>query len=315
MPPFIGLRFPCSVVTLIIEMMRFCQKCGDYYADGSLAFCLNDGTPLVDVNPLSERWSEGERVIEEKENALRKQKRKLKWRRVLLSVMTMLIAIMVVCVVAVNSFIYLNPQQEEVVPDKPLTPATTPGGRSASVIASTPGKPGSTPTPWLRDKPRPTASPVAAKIITPTPTPTPAPRPTPSPALKPTPTPSPSPRPTPSTSPQLTITLPPKCTDADKSREREAIIKRFGDRWRRSIEGERSKIIARNAPAGADNAEASLGPIEYQITFLDACMPGFVRARYVWQIRTNVNGMIEVATVAQEKRFTCVKIGGSWLCR
>jgi len=302
-------------------MMRLCPKCGDYYADGSLAFCLVDGTPLKDVEPLSENWSEGARVIEEKENALRKQKRRMKWRRVLLSVMTMLIAIMVVCVVVVNSFIYLNPQQEEVVPDKPLTPATTPGGLSASVVVSTPGKPGSTPTPWLRATPRPTASPVAAKIITPTPTPTPAPRPSPSPALKPTPTPSPSPRPTPSTLPQLTIAPAPKCTDADKSREREAIIKRFGDRWRRSIEGERSKVIARNAPAGADNAiigannaEASLGPIEYQITFIEACLSGFVRARYVWQIRTSVNGTIKVATVAQEKRYACAKIGGAWLC-
>jgi hypothetical protein len=291
-------------------MMRLCPKCGDYYADGSLAFCLVDGTPLKDVEPLSENWSEGARVIEEKENALRKQKRRMKWRRVLLSVMTMLIAIMVVCVVVVNSFIYLNPQQEEVVPDKPLTPATTPGGLSASVIASTPG---STPTPWLRDTPRPTAPPVTAKISTPTPTPTPATRPTPSPALKPTPTPSPS--------PQLTIAPAPKCTDADKSREREAIIKRFGDRWRRSIEGERSKVNVRNAPAGADNAltgvnnaGASLGPIEYQVTFIESCLSGFVRARYVWQIRTNVNGTIKVATVEREKRYACAKIGGAWFC-
>jgi outer membrane biosynthesis protein TonB len=309
------------VVTLIIEMMRFCSKCGDYYTDDSLAFCLVDGMPLVDVNPLSEIWREGTRVIEEKENALRKQKRKMKWRRVLLSVMTMLIAIMVVIVVAVNSFIYLNPQQEDVVPDKPLMPATAPGGLSASNVPSAPGEPASTPTPWLRATPRPTASPVAAKIITPTPTPTPAPRPSPLPALKPTPTPSPSPRPTASPSPQLTIAPAPKCTDADKSREREAIIRRFGDRWRRNIEGERNKVIARNAPSGADNAltgvnnaEASLGPIEYQITFPDACMPGFVRARYVWQIRTNVNGTIKVATVAQEKRYTCAKIGGVWFC-
>ena len=298
MPLFIGLRSPCSGVTPIIEMMRLCPKCGDYYADGSLAFCLVDGTPLKDVEPLGENWSEGARVIEEKENALRKQKRRMKWRRVLLSVMTMLIAVMVVCVVVVNSFIYLNPQQEEVVPDKPLTP-----------------------TPWLRDKPGPTASPVAAKIIKPTPTPTPAPRPSPSPALKSTPTPSPSPRPTPSTSPQLTIAPAPKCNDADKSREREAIIKRFGDRWRRSIEGERGKVIARNAPAGADNAltgvnnaGASLGPIEYQVTFIGSCLSGFVRARYVWQLRTNVNGTIKVVTVEREKRYACAKIGGAWFC-
>jgi hypothetical protein len=294
-------------------MMRLCPKCGDYYVEVSLAFCLNDGTPLVVVKPRSESWSEGERVIEEKEKALKKQTRRIKWRRVLFSAMTMLIATVVVFVVAVNSFIYLKPEQEEVVPDKPSTPATAPDGLTASVIPRAPGKPVPTPTPWLKATPRPTASPVAAIIITPTPTPTPTPRPTPSPTPKLTPTPSPS--------PQLTSVPAPKCTDADKSREREAIIRRFGDRWRRNIEGERGQVIARNAPAGAgiapagvNNAEASLGPIEYQITFSDACMPGLVRARYVWQIRTNVNGTIRVATVAKEKRFTCVKVGGAWLC-
>lgn len=263
--------------------MRLCPKCRDYYADASLAFCLNDGTPLIDVSPRSESWSEGERVIEEKENALRKQARKIKWRRVLFSAMTMLITTLVVFVVAVNSFIYLKPEQEEVAPGAPVST-------------------------WPTVTPSPTASPGAATIITQTPTPTPKP--------------SSSPRPTPSPSPQLTSTPAPTCTDADKSREREIIIRRFGDRWRRNIESERSQVIARNAPAGADNAptgvdnaEASLGPIEYQITFPEACMPGFVRARYAWQIRTNVNGTIRVATVAKEKRFTCLKVGGAWLCR
>ena len=90
-------------------MIRTCPKCGDYYADASLAFCLADGTPLVDVEPLGENWSEGARVIEEKGNALRKQKRRLKWRRFMLSAMTTLIVVMVVCVVVVNSLIYLQP--------------------------------------------------------------------------------------------------------------------------------------------------------------------------------------------------------------
>src|ERR1044071_9995297 len=121
---FTGLRFPSSVATLIIEMIRICPKCGDYYADASLAFCLVDGTPLINVDPLSERWSEGTRVIEEKENALRKQKRKLKWRRVMVS--TMAVATLVVMVVAVNSFIVVEPGPEENVAALPSTPETTP---------------------------------------------------------------------------------------------------------------------------------------------------------------------------------------------
>jgi hypothetical protein len=107
-------------------MMRLCPKCGDYYADTLLAFCLTDGMPLLNVDPTSENWSEGARVIEEKENALRKQKRKLKWRRVLLSAMTMMIVTMVVLVVAANSIIYLKPKQ---APTPTPTPVYNISGR------------------------------------------------------------------------------------------------------------------------------------------------------------------------------------------
>ncbi|MGB8508618.1 MAG: hypothetical protein WCD76_09445 [Pyrinomonadaceae bacterium] len=218
--------------------MRNCPKCGDYYADSVLAFCLNDGTPLVDVAPSDGNWSEGVRVIENKEHALRIQKRKLKWRRVSLGAMTVLMATVIVCVVVVNSLIYLQPKQEERVPAGPLvTPPTSP-----------------TPTP-------------------------------------------------------------PVCSAADKNREKGAIVKKFGDTWRHDIEGERDRIIAGNVPVGALNAEANLGVIEYQSTFSEACTSGFIMARYAWQVRANVNGEIKVATVSAEKKFTCVKSGGAWLCR
>src|ERR1051325_11040173 len=77
-------------------MMRACPKCGAYYADDSLAFCLSDGTPLVNVNPDSERWNEGSRVIKQKEEGLRKQKRKLKWQWIIASAITALILALVI---------------------------------------------------------------------------------------------------------------------------------------------------------------------------------------------------------------------------
>jgi hypothetical protein len=236
-------------------MMRFCPKCGDYYADASLAFCLGDGTPLINVNPLSESWSEeGIRVIEEKENALRKQKRILKWRRVVLT--AMLMATMVVLVVAVNSFIYLQPQPEEAVPAKTLTS-------------------------------------------------TPAPGPTPAPTPSQTPTPTPSPTPTPT----------PLCSDADKSRERKIIIDKFGDSWRRNIEGEQGKIIDVNSPPGAVNVEASLGALKYESAFIETCERGSVTVKYAWQVSANFNGTIKSSTIKREKRFSCVKSSGKWVCR
>jgi cytoskeletal protein RodZ len=127
-------------------MIRTCPKCGDYYADALLAFCLADGAPLVNVDPRGESWSECARVIEEKENALSKQKRKLKWRRVVMSAMTMLIATMVVCVVAVNSFIYLKPKPEEVAPAKPPTSAKAPVKIVATNV-NTPTRDTKSPTP------------------------------------------------------------------------------------------------------------------------------------------------------------------------
>ena len=208
-------------------MIRICPKCGDYNADASLAFCLVDGTPLINVDPTSERWSEGTRVIEEKENALRKQKRRLKWRRILLSAMTMSIATMVVLVVAVNGLIYLRPNQEEVVPAKPLPEATTPGELTASATPDMPpGEPILTPTPQPTATPKPTASPVVKETPPRDTTATPTPTPTPTPWMEQTPTPTPTP--TPKVILIQTPTLPDiptpdkllECSDADKSRER-----------------------------------------------------------------------------------------------
>ena len=68
--------------------MRTCPKCGDYYADDALAFCLSDGTPLTSVDPSGERWNEALRVVEQKAQRLKKQKRKLFWRWIVASVMT-----------------------------------------------------------------------------------------------------------------------------------------------------------------------------------------------------------------------------------
>jgi hypothetical protein len=90
-------------------IMRVCPKCGDYYGDGLLGFCLADGTPLVDVAPSSDVWDQATRVIEQKHKAAKAGQRRLKWRRVML--MAMLIATMVVTVVAVNSSISVTVEQ------------------------------------------------------------------------------------------------------------------------------------------------------------------------------------------------------------
>lgn len=113
--------------------MRTCPRCGDFYADASSAFCLRDGTPLVEVSPTSETWGEAVRVVEEKGNVLRKLERRQRWRRILMTATTMLVVVMVVCVVVVHSIIYFNPRPEPDVSaatsgpdDPPSTPTPTP---------------------------------------------------------------------------------------------------------------------------------------------------------------------------------------------
>jgi hypothetical protein len=305
--------------------MRTCPKCGDFYADDLLAFCLADGTPLVGVSPHGESWDEGVRVVAEKEEALRKRRRRLRWRRVLTRATTTLVMTTVVCVVAVNSFIYLKPGPEEILRAAASTPAPPPKARPTTAppglrepIAADPtlvvpitqtSELTSVPTPQQTAAPNPTAdssSPTGDEQPTPPSTPTPPPS-TPTPSPTPTPTPSPTPTPTPKPTPV-------ECSDADKAREREIIIGEFGGRWRQKIESDRRKIIAESARDAAAGAEASLGGIEYESLFFKSCTLGFITARYTWQVRTNANGTIRTVSVPKSKRFACVKIGGAWGC-
>jgi hypothetical protein len=110
------------------------------------------------------------------------------------------------------------------------------------------------------------------------------------------------------------------CTDADKARERDTLLKRYAAIWERSIESEKPKIIAesvaKSLPAGVESkaveATASLGPIRYDVTFL-GCAPRLVTARYEWQVRMIFHGTTK--TVAVPKQKTCGKVVGLWLCR
>jgi hypothetical protein len=123
-------------------MIRTCPRCGDFYAGDALAFCTADGTPLVDVATPGEGWSEGARVVEEKTKALRKRERRLRWRRLMWSAVTTLLVTMVVCVLAVNVYIYLGPKQKEVAFVPSSTPTPTPTATPSPTLTPSP-----TPTP------------------------------------------------------------------------------------------------------------------------------------------------------------------------
>ena len=299
-------------------MMRFCPKCGEYYADGSLAFCLGDGTPLVDVNPLGESWSAARRAVEEKENALTRQQRRLKWRRIVSAAVTTLIATMVLLVVAVNGLIYLKPKPDEVAAVSPPTQeASEPAEPAGAILPNTPADPAPTPG-----------------MTTPTPTPKASPTPTRTNANSNT-------RPNVNGNHNTTTntnhnantntnanantnantnvnvhtdvnansdTRPTVCSDADQRRESETIVKSFGALWRQRIERDRREIMAQAGQAGT---AAVLSPLEYESKFLKGCSAALVTVRYAWRV-DSPTGLV---TVQKKRSFPCVKLGGAWLCR
>ena len=271
-------------------MIRTCPGCGDFYADDSLLFCPADGTPLADLDPHSESWAEGARVVEEKERTLRMQTRRLKLRRVLMTTMTVLITTLVVCVVVVNTYIYLAPQ-----PDAP-----------AVVAAVTP-----------RPSPKPSETPI--------PTPTPD---SPSglpfvPAVTPTPTPSPTLTATPTHT--HTPPPPPKCTADDRQRLGDSIVATHDAEWHEAIKSEQADIVRANVPAGSPargvevgNGKAVLGTVTYAPAVTESCADASVTARYEWQVTWDVffNGKrkTESKTVPGTKTFKCSKGGAAWRC-
>ena len=182
-------------------MIRTCPRCGDFYADDAVAFCLADGTPLADVPTHGDTWAEATRVVEDKVRVLRRQTRRLRLRRVMTMTTTMLIMTMVVCVIIADTYVYFVPQPEAPAIDAPLTPTPTPlPWRSETPVPtptqdfpSLPFVPAVTPTPTPEATPtpdrvrNPSGPANTGDTSTPTPTPTATPIVTETPIVKETP--------------------------------------------------------------------------------------------------------------------------------
>ncbi len=137
--------------------MRICPKCRAFYGDPQLAFCLADGTPLANVNPQSEKFKEGSRAVEEQAKRLSKQRRRVRWRKIVLASLTTLVMAMVVT----TSFTV-----ETTTPTQP---------ESSSSLPSPDPHPSLTPTESLTPSSLPSPTPSPSPSISPTPTPTPIP--------------------------------------------------------------------------------------------------------------------------------------------
>jgi len=167
-------------------MIRACPKCGAYYADAALGFCLRDGTPLTSIDPSDSNWTEATRSVDHQQRALRKMQRKVRWRRLFMTGMTTLVVTVVVCVVAVNGLIYLAPKDEGT--GGAVVASTAPGAVGETILLNADSSPTpvvETPTPGFTPSvaaspessvlPSPSPSVKLVETVTPTPTPTPTP--------------------------------------------------------------------------------------------------------------------------------------------
>jgi hypothetical protein len=105
-----------------------------------------------------------------------------------------------------------------------------------------------------------------------------------------------------------------ECTEADEYRERRNIIATYGPRWLKNIEGERPRIIAEIVRDG-ERAEAALGRLETQISFLDECKVGQVTISYRWQVNALLPGKpARALNVPGQRRFFCRRTMLGWVC-
>lgn len=266
------------------DMLRTCPRCGDFYADASLLFCLADGTPLVDVDPHGESWTEGARVVEEKERALRRRTRRLRLRRALLITTTMLIMTTVIVAVAINIYVYVAPN-----PEAPAVAAMVPPTRTPVRRTETPAW---TPTPDT------TSGLPFVPAVTPTPTPPPTPPPPPPPPRTPTPQ---------------------QCTASDKQRLDSDIAAASSGDWERAIdtESERARIGRENLPDGAIKTSVTLSkPLNHAVTFSNACAPVSVNVSYTWVVKWGDSNRMQGGEkrVGGAKTFSCKRDGAAWRC-
>jgi hypothetical protein len=105
-----------------------------------------------------------------------------------------------------------------------------------------------------------------------------------------------------------------ECTEVDQSRERRNIVAKYEARWQENITGERQRIIADNVRDG-EIGEATLGPLEPQISFFGECKGASVTVTYVWKINIFRNGKpARVLNVPKRRSFLCGMLGG-WRCQ
>jgi cytoskeletal protein RodZ len=337
------------------KMISFCPKCRAFYADELLQFCLTDGVPLVKINQSSELWTEGIDSLNETKKKIERAIRRDNVKKFLSYMVSTIVTALVVCVVAINSWIYIKPPpKSDEIASIPPSSFDEPTGVSQLAPVSEPtvepeatAPPESTVEPEATVTPTPDGTPDGNGTPdfddeVPTPTPTPA-TPTPTVTLTPTPvTPTPTPvtpTPTPVT-PTPTQTLVPAlevCSSDIRKNEKNKIINSYGNEWVAVMRNERDGIF-RAIPRESQQS-ATVSPFGNPLINVSidkkSCQRASVFITQVWVVQyvtvverqVNVEKPDGVTTqiqrsavrrsdmVTRAQNFRCEKSGETWICR
>ena len=147
-------------------MIRVCPRCGDYYTGEEFTFCLADGTPLANVIPNGPAWSNALRVVEEKRRVFKRTQRRLKVRRMFMTVTTVVMTMSILSVAAVNGWVYLKPGPDTAPTRSPVVSSSLPPREPPPTGLLLPPPPGS-----LLVLPSPSPSPSPSVSHSPSPSP------------------------------------------------------------------------------------------------------------------------------------------------
>ena len=208
--------------------------------------------------------------------------------------------LMVVSVIAMNTYIYLptkEVEKAENIPPSPTVKRTETPTETPTIIEETPSP-----------------SPKATVQITPSPSPSDSPTPTPSPTPSPTQTPIEPPPRTPT--PTLTRT-PNPCTDAMRQQEQIIIKNSNGSFWEASINMKKQSILDEYERKYQQPVAAELTVLsdEISITVNSDCKTANVSVPYFWTVfRQLPNGRKEPPIkIFTSRNFSCRK-DSVWKC-
>ena len=322
-------------------MLNFCPKCRSFYSDADLRFCLNDGVPLIAVSENENLRREGEDFIRRAERRIERETFRKQIRKIVSITITTTLTILVISVITINSWLYLNPETMETAKNETIQPEPQPTVQVSAEpepSVEVPAETGSTngePSPEITGTPTPEPSPTSESFPSPSSPPTikiintPLPPPTETPVSIPITTPTPifvptiTPTPLPVEAPISTPITPEKiCTQQEKTQAISFIKQRYSETWRKGILNQKEPL--QNEIASANDlsfdqisVKLNFSPENISVSISSDCQKAAVNIYVLWTVQANAPD-VKIRVVPPRRNsvlpYRCEKAGSSWSC-